>query len=361
MANDDGNLRGHRRVLAAAVLAGASLILLGAGVLAIMDPDGAAGAGDTAQSPIPPRAAVGITDSPNVPTDRVTSVRVADRQTFRALLDELGFDVSAIPDATTAVPPLYVHSQPSGYGDVADVNERKALFFSQILPLSLRVNSEIEAQRETMLALGERVADGESLSQTEREWLTDLALYYRTASRPDDLAADERFVMDPADVDFESLAVRVRPIPPALTIAQAAEESAWGMSRFAREGNAMFGQWTYDQDKMMVPRERPEDQNYGVERFERQIDAVRKYKRSLNSHPAYRGVRLLREQVIGRGQVPQGNVMAGGLENYSAREQEYIRSIRSIISYNNLTRFNQASLDPGYTDGVDLAELVDSL
>lgn len=137
---------------------------------------------------------------------------------------------------------------------------------------------------------------------------------------------------------------RVDIIPPSLALAQAAKESGWGTSRFARNGNALFGQWTWDEDQGMEPKDRPEGTDHLVREFDTLLDSVEAYMLNLNRHRAYRELRSLRAGMRKRGEPIDGISLAGGLESYSELGMEYVERIRSMIDLNQLLALDNAEL-----------------
>jgi Bax protein len=138
--------------------------------------------------------------------------------------------------------------------------------------------------------------------------------------------------------------MRVDVVPPSLALGQAAYESGYGTSRFAREGNALFGQWTYG-GKGMQPREkRASKGDYGVAAYDWPLESVRAYMRNLNSHRAYQGLRDKRAAARSRGRAPTGDELADALTSYSERGAEYVKTLKGIMSTNELAVADNATL-----------------
>jgi Bax protein len=133
-------------------------------------------------------------------------------------------------------------------------------------------------------------------------------------------------------------------VPVSLALAQAAIESGWGTSRFARQGNAIFGQWTSQDGKGLVPSARPEGKTHKVRSFDRLSESVEAYLLNLNTHRAYRDFRTLRQQSRNSGERPKGEVLATGLEAYSEKGEEYVDLLRDMIRVNRLAAFDDAIL-----------------
>jgi len=261
---------------------------------------------------------------------------LAPTEASESLYERLGFRPQKVRADNAAVPRRFLAALPRNLKEVPRVQDRKPLFIATILPLILRVNERVAQDRQRLLRLEKRLKQGDELTLKQREWLLHLAAEYK---------------LDPVEsvdaLDLARLRRRVGVIPPSLAIAQAAIESAWGTSRFAKQGNAIFGQWTWDPaDKGIVPKRRPEGRSYRVRAFDFLIDSVRGYVHNLNTAPAYRELRRIRAQLRQRGQPLSGTALAGGLIRYSERGAPYIADLRSIIRANSLDEFDEAELVP---------------
>ena len=208
---------------------------------------------------------------------------------------------------------------------------RKALFINMMLPAVQASNRELLAEREQAQAILERRQRGAQVTESEYTWLTAQASRYRLSLPEENEDITEGWL--------NTLLRRVDIVPADLALAQGALESAWGTSRFAEEANNYFGQWCFSKGCGVVPAKRPLGARYEVERFDSLEAAVSSYMRNLNSHPAYRELRALRERQRREGIAPSGHVMAAGLSNYAEIGDTYIGHIRSVIRANNLSEF----------------------
>lgn len=225
------------------------------------------------------------------------------------------------------VPRLFFVSLPADLQRIRQPGERKAMFIKTALPLILHANEIIRFERARITALRDKAAEGMELDEAETAWL--------------ERVADEYGLEKPS---FARLLRRVDVIPPSLALAQAAEESGWGTSRFAHEGNAIFGQRTWRRHSGIVPEQRGEGETFKVRVFEQLIDGVRSYTRNLNGHFAYDEFRRAREAQRNRGARPDGYALAAALSKYSERGDNYIETIRTIIRVNGLRAFDGARL-----------------
>lgn len=211
----------------------------------------------------------------------------------------------------------------------SDVTEKKAAFFSYLYSRTILANSRILLQRRHLQDLQEK----EDLSEDDIGWLSAQAERLRV----DEESGSEEM--------FHKLLRRLDTIPPSLVLAQAANESAWGTSRFAQQGNNLFGQWCFSRGCGLVPLSRPEGASYEVARFRSTYHSVRAYIENLNRHPAYHELRVLREKAHRQGKYPTGVELAAGLRDYSERGQAYVHELRSMIRYNNLVWYDQRYRD----------------
>jgi uncharacterized FlgJ-related protein len=133
-------------------------------------------------------------------------------------------------------------------------------------------------------------------------------------------------------------------IPPSLSLAQAAEESSWGTSRFAIQGNALFGQWDFSGKGMKPKNQRKELGNYGIARFDTPQQSIEAYILNLNTHRAYKKLRDKRASMRENNIKPTGWELAKTLDKYSERGIHYIESLHSIMRYNKLIPADDAYL-----------------
>jgi len=205
-------------------------------------------------------------------------------------------------------------------------DERKQAFFAYFLPLIDERNEELMALRENLLELNaKRNDDVGQLSFFERRHITTLANIYEIK----DFSLD-----DPAG--WDTLLRRVDVLPPSLALAQAANESAWGTSRFAREGNNFYGQWCYVKGCGIVPALRDEEAVHEVAGFDSARESVEGYMRNLNYRSAYAQLRSIRESLRDRDEPITGLKVAKGLQAYSERGEAYIEELSLMIRFNDL-------------------------
>lgn len=231
------------------------------------------------------------------------------------------------------VEPMVVERIPDDLDGDVPAAERKQRFLDILTPLVLLENERLAALRQEAAGLVKRLEDGIPLTAADERRLTDLAGRYRVDGDPLD---------DPAA--RTDLLARIDTIPVSLALAQAANESAWGSSRFAREARNLFGIWTYDESKGIIPKRRGAGKKHLVRRFDSLSDSVGYYMHTLNSHPAYAELRERRARLRAQGMEPSGMALSEGLEKYSAKGREYVRMIQDMIEDNRLSALEDARL-----------------
>lgn len=203
---------------------------------------------------------------------------------------------------------------------------RKAAFFDFLRPIIQAENRGIRQIRERLKEIAATLRKEGEIEEADQKWLRNLALRYRIdMHRHDTRGAVVKILLRRVDV-----------IPESLILVQAAKESAWGTSRFAHEGNNLFGQWCFTKGCGMVPTQRTSGKTHEVETFQSVRAAVASYMRNLNSHPAYAELRAIRHQRRQAGQPLTGYALAGGLIRYSEQGEKYVREVRTMIERNEL-------------------------
>jgi len=276
---------------------------------------------------------------PGVRTLAAFSGRALPVPDARSLLDEytrLGYRLADIKADELDVPRVFLTRLPRDLPSVEPVPLRKSLFIRSLLPLILRANEEIAADRVRIEELRSRIAAGETLDARDDAWLQRLT---------------DSYDLDPRDLG--ALLHRHDVVPVGLALAQGIEESGWGTSRFALHGNAVFGQWTFTKGAGMVPRDREEGARHEVKAFDSLADSVRQYIHNLNTHRAYREFRKVRESQRAQGTPLDSKALARTMTRYSQRGQAYVSAILGLIRTNGLHRYDSARLARPARDTID--------
>ncbi len=267
----------------------------------------------------------GFTDTTSPETLTASSHRELKR--FFASLD---YNRESI---TEGVPPIVLESLPADLPRIRQSVDKKDIFFLSLLPLVLLANDEISRERQELEEILTAYDHGETVPQEDRSWIARLASRYRIEQDP---------LVD--RVARQGLLHRLDIIPPSLVLAQAANESGYGTSRFALLGNNIFGEWTFIAGEGMIPAGRPASETYEVRRFPSLYASVQSYMKNLNTNQAYRAFREQRARLRNTGRPLRGIDLADGVEPYSIRGKDYVRDIRAIIRHNRLHLLSTATL-----------------
>ena len=252
----------------------------------------------------------------------VDSVQSLDK----AFLQE-NYSINSTKNGEVLVPRIYLTQLPKSFLKIKGVKKRKALFLKVVLPLILKVNYDILDRRKKLINIYSQFNKFGRVSDTSKIWL---------------LAMEKKYKVKRGGA--EELLRRMDLVPPSLALAQAAEESGWGTSRFVMEGNALFGQWTLNSSSGMIPNKRSAMKKHKVKKFSTLIDGVRAYALNLNTHGAYRVFRLKREKARKASSVMTGIKLSKYLKAYSERGLDYITTIQKIIRTNRLGQLDKARL-----------------
>ena len=242
-------------------------------------------------------------------------------ETTLNLFEDLDYDLQAVRTGKK-VKPIYLTKLPKDLKTLGDTKKKRELFISIVLPLILNENEKIQEDRKRLF----KILGKNFNTIGERVWLKRRFKEYRVA-----------------DQDLAKLKVRMDIIPVSIALAQAANESGWGTSRFALEGNALFGQWTWSK-KGILPKEQDPDQTHKIMQFQILKASVRAYKNNLNTHNAYKEFREVRAKLRQSGTQITGIALIKYLKNYASIGEKYVKILEEIIDNNSLTDFDKANL-----------------
>ena len=244
-------------------------------------------------------------------------------ETASNLFDELNYDLKGVR-AGQKVKPIYLTKLPKDLRTLGDTNKKRELFIKIVLPLILSENSKITEDRKKLF----KILGKNFNTAGERVWLKRRFKEYKIK-----------------DQDLSKLKMRMDIIPVSIALAQAANESGWGTSRFALEGNALFGQWTYSK-KGISPKSKDPDKSHKVLQFQILKASVKAYKNNLNTHNAYKKFREVRAQIRQENRTILGSELTQYLKKYAAIGQKYVDILDTIIEKNSLEDFDKANLLP---------------
>ncbi len=244
-------------------------------------------------------------------------------ETTLNLFDDLGYDLKGVR-AGQKVKPIYLTKLPKDLKTLGNTSQKRELFIKIMLPLILDENEKILNDRKKLF----KILGKNFNTVGERVWLKRRFKEYKIE-----------------DKDLSKLKMRMDTIPVSIAIAQAANESGWGTSRFALEGNALFGQWTWSK-KGISPKNKDPNKSHKVLQFQILKASVKAYKNNLNTHNAYREFREVRAQLREEGKPIIGSDLTKYLKAYAAIGEKYVAILNDIIEKNSLTDFDKAILLP---------------
>ncbi|MDA7699922.1 glucosaminidase domain-containing protein [Candidatus Pelagibacter sp.] len=226
------------------------------------------------------------------------------------------------------VKPIRLDLLPKEIGKIENTKKRKDLFIQIILPLVINENNNIKLDRINLF----NILNKNKNTKTEQEWLNVKFKQYGVINK-----------------DLSTLKIRMDEVPVSMAIAQAAKETGWGTSRFAQEGNALFGQWTWSGEGIK-PANAEDDSTHKVMRFKILQASVKAYQRNLNTHSSYKDFRSARAELRDEGKKLDSMILTEYLDKYAETGKEYVKILQQIIRQNDLTDFDDAKLLPSSKD-----------
>ena len=242
-------------------------------------------------------------------------------ETVIQLFKDVDYDLRKVRDEKL-VKPIYFTQFPRDLDNLQSVKLKKETFIKIVLPLIVAENEKILDDREKLKVLIEK----KFTSDAEKQWLRQKLLEYKVKKG-----------------NLDELLIRMDMIPVSIALAQAAKESGWGTSRFALEGNAIFGQWTWD-GQGIAPLKRDGDKNHKILKFPILRASVKAYKNNLNTHKSYLKFREKRKSLRGKDKNITGLALTDTLKNYAQTGSEYTRILNQIITQNRLSDFEPVRL-----------------
>ena len=234
---------------------------------------------------------------------------------------------------TKLVKPITLTVLPHEIKKIENTEKRKNLFIQIILPLVIKENNHIKLDRKKLFSILNKSKN----TNAEKSWLNSKFKQYGVANK-----------------DLSTLKIRMDEVPTSMAIAQAAKETGWGTSRFAQEGNALFGQWTWSGEGIK-PSEADNDSTHKVMKFKILQASVKAYQRNLNTHPSYKSFRITRAELRDGGQKLNSMILSEHLVKYAETGKQYVKILQQIIRQNNLADFDDAKLLPS---SIDLESLI---
>ncbi len=243
--------------------------------------------------------------------------------TIKQLFKDTNYSLKDVRE-TKLVKPIVLSLLPEEMKMIESTQQRKDLFIQIILPLVLEENNQIKLDRKKLFSILNRSNN----SNSEKNWLNHKFKQYGVVNK-----------------DLSTLKIRMDIVPVSLAIAQAAKETGWGTSRFALEGNALFGQWTWSGEGIK-PAGSDNNSTHKVMKFKILKSSVRAYQRNLNTHLSYKQFRMARAELRDHKRNLDSLILANYLDKYAATGKQYVKIIKKIIIQNNLTDFDDVKLLP---------------
>ena len=255
-----------------------------------------------------------------------------DASTIKQLFEDTNYTLKDVREKKL-VKPVALTLLPNEIKMIENTKKRKEFFIQIVLPLILKENNNIKLDRKRLF----KIINKSNNSSLEKKWLDKKYKQYGIPSK-----------------DLSILKVRMDEVPVSLALAQAAKETGWGTSRFALEGNALFGQWTWSGEGLK-PKDADKNEGHKVMKFNVLQASVRAYQRNINTHSTYKEFRQERAKLRDKGKPLDSLILSEFLNKYAETGEKYVEVLQQIIKQNNLKDFDDAKLLPS---SVDLESLI---
>ncbi len=252
--------------------------------------------------------------------------------TIKQLFEDTNYSLKDVREKKL-VKPVALTLLPAEIKMIESTKQRKEFFIQIVLPLILQENNNIRLDRKRLFS----IINKSNNTNLEKKWIEKKYKQYGVSSQ-----------------DLSTLKIRMDEIPVSLAIAQAAKETGWGTSRFAQEGNALFGQWTWSGEGLK-PKDSDKNEGHKVMKFNVLQASVRAYQRNLNTHSSYKNLRRARAQLRDMGKPLDSLILVQYLNEYAETGQKYVEVLTKIIKQNNLKDFDDAKLLPS---SIELESLI---
>ena len=255
-----------------------------------------------------------------------------DASTIKQLFEDTNYTLEDVRNKKL-VKPVALTLLPNEIKMIENTKKRKEFFIQIVLPLILKENNNIKIDRKRLFS----IINKNNNTNLEKKWLEKKYKQYGIPSK-----------------DLSILKIRMDEVPVSLALAQAAKETGWGTSRFAQEGNALFGQWTWSGEGLK-PKDADQNEGHKVMKFNVLQASVRAYQRNLNTHKSYKDFRKARAELRDQGLHLDSLALSEFLKNYAETGNQYVEVLKKIITQNNLKDFDDAKLLPS---SIELESLI---
>ena len=255
-----------------------------------------------------------------------------DASTIKQLFEDTNYTLNDVRKKKL-VKPVALTLLPNEIKMIENTKKRKEFFIQIVLPLILKENNNIRLDRKRLFT----IINKNNNTNLEKQWLDKKYKQYGIPSK-----------------DLSILKIRMDEIPVSLALAQAAKETGWGTSRFALEGNALFGQWTWSGEGLK-PKDSEKDEGHKVMKFNVLQASVRAYQRNINTHSTYKEFRQERAMLRDQGKPLDSLILSKHLDKYAETGTKYVEVLQQIIKQNSLQDFDDAKLLPS---SIELESLI---
>ena len=252
--------------------------------------------------------------------------------TIKQLFEDTNYTLRDVREKKL-VKPVALTLLPEEIKMIENTKKRKEFFIQIVLPLILKENNNIKLDRKRLFS----IINKSNNTKLEKKWLDKKYKQYGVPSK-----------------DLSVLKIRMDEIPVSLALAQAAKETGWGTSRFAQEGNALFGQWTWSGEGLK-PKDSDKNEGHKVMKFNVLQASVRAYQRNINTHSTYYEFRRERAKLRDKGKPLDSLILSQYLDKYAETGEKYVEVLQKIIKQNNLKDFDDAKLLPS---SIELESLI---
>ena len=252
-----------------------------------------------------------IADEPNFSTEDLVTVFNDNNYSYETIIQY------------KKVPNIYISSLPKDFGKITSSNKKKSLFVRSILPLVIKENNKIRSINNKIKLIKNNF---KMIGKNDAAWLNKMMDSYKVKSN-----------------NIDELLVKVDIVPVSIALGQAAIESGWGTSRFAMEGNALYGQWSWKVGSGIIPKERNENENYEIKSFLSLSNSVSSYMKNLNTHYNYENFRINRSLLREHNLPVLGSYLYKYLNGY-ATDSNYSETLIKIIEINNFKELENVEI-----------------
>ena len=281
-------------------------------------------------APVKPYASI---DADNNEINRITKLYAVDEEKFLTkdlvnVFNKNNYNYETVLKHKK-VPNLYISSLPEDFSNIVSSSKKKSLFIRSILPLIVKENNRIETLNNRIRNLKNNFSN---INRTEAMWLGKMMSSYKVKSN-----------------DINDLIIKVDTIPVSIALGQAALESGWGTSRFAMEGNALYGQWSWKTGSGIVPKDRDVNEVYEIKSFLSLSNSVASYMKNLNTHQNYKNFRINRKLLLEHDIPVLGSYLYQYLDKYAV-DSNYSNTLKKIIDTNKFEELENVEIQFMDTD-----------